>query len=437
MPPFASFTLPIFGHSLEIYMRTEETFVLEKHKKFGSVFGFYLQDLLFFCLDINHYGGEVNSSPKVRKAALPPRLSPIKGPTHDAREVLKGLYARNLKGRLPFVQKQVDSFLHDEFSADPSIWQSRKMYYGLFQRMCACYTLASWFDYDYSQMAKENLIEKVCSFHTAEVAMRDITLVMPRFAVFARLKLKKYRRVVESFLGPLLRNPSESEENNDEMESRSMVKILQNEGISSDILLDTFISMIPGAMSISPTIEHLFQCFLCDTEVLSEAQDEQSSSTLLNGSTITYQTLSEMKFLEASLKETLRLEFTLASYRYIEEDLELHDGYLLPAGSHFILTGAAVNFDESIFPHSHKWNPKRWLALDEFDRGLKSSDSRRRDAFIWGSGKIFCPGRQHALIGMKLISSLILRNFNIRYDDDHLMMSFKSLEHGPLFYNQV
>jgi len=347
------------------------------------------------------------------------------------------LYARNLKNRLPFIQKQIESFLRDELSSDPSLWQPRMMKNGLFQRMCAVYTLSSWLDYEYSQMAKENLIEKLCDYHRDEVRFRDITLVMPRFAVFARLKLKKYRKSIESFLGPLLRNPSESKENHDGNDGQSMVRILKSEGVDPDVLLDTFISLLPGTMSISPTIEHLFKCLLEDKniEAVSEAQDEQFSSTLKNGSIITYQILNDMKFLEAALKETLRLEFTLASYRYVKEDLELHDGYLLPAGSHFILTGAAVNFDESIFPDSHNWNPKRWIAIDEVDREYKSSDSRRRDAFIWGSGKVFCPGRQHALIGMKLASSIILRNFNVRVDDNFRIISVKSLENGPLFNN--
>jgi len=139
-----------------------------------------------------------------------------------------------------------------------------------------------------------------------------------------------------------------------------------------------------------------------------------------------------MRFLDTAIKETLRLEFTLASYRYVTQDIVLHDGYVLPAGSHFILTGAAVNYDESIFPDSHTWSPKRWIQLDETDKGLKANDTRRKDAFIWGSGKVFCPGRQHALFGMKLITAIILRNYNCSFDDKG-NITFKVLNDNVIY----
>jgi len=260
---------------------------------------------------------------------------------------------------------------------------------------------------------------------------------MPRLAPLARLKLKKHRRVIESFLGPLLRNPvrNRTEDNEEISTCYNMLQLLQQEGVSPDILLDTFISIIPGAMSIGPTVDHLFKCFMENLDVLNETQQEQFSSVSTYGDEISYRCLSEMKYLDIALKETLRLEFTLASYRYVNEDLRLHDGYVLPAGSHFILTGAAVNYDESIFPDSHTWNPKRWIEFGDHDKGMKANDTRRMDAFIWGSGKVFCAGRQHALIGMKMVSALVLRNFSIHHDGVNYRFSLKCLEQNRLFHS--
>jgi len=122
--------------------------------------------------------------------------------------------------------------------------------------------------------------------------------------------------------------------------------------------------------------------------------------------------LNKMKFLDAALKETLRLEFTLASFREVTADIILHDNFVLPAGSNFILTGNGINFDDKIFPKPHSWNPQRWFELGEVQKGLKFS--QRTEAFIWGSGKVLCPARIHSTIGMKLITFLILRDFSCK-----------------------
>jgi len=409
LPPFVSFPLPFFGHSLQLHPK-QEPFILRNHQKFGQVFGFYMQDRPFFCLDISKYHSEVNSSPNVARSELPPVLCPFKSfPTISFPPILRGPYAEQLKIRLTFIQKQLESYLKNEFP-DPTKSYTRSS--AIFHNLTACYTLAAWCNLEYDQMQINNAIKYLAEYSGAENSWRDVTLVFPRLAFLARLSLKKYGKIVENMIVPLL--PHIKKNTEEPSEEQSLLHILkeksENEKVFNSEVIDNMIIFLPGAMSIGATVKHLFALLVANKQVLSSVEQEQLEVYAQDGNNFTSSRLSKMQYLDAALKETLRLEFTLASFRYVTEDIVLHDGFVLPAGSHFILTGSAINYDETLFPDSHSWIPQRWIDMAESQKGLKFS--QRREAFIWGSGKVICPGRTHATLGMKLITSLLLRHFS-------------------------
>ena len=383
-----------------------------------------MQDLPFFCVDITKYGKEVNFSPAIGRADLPPLIAPVYGPLKENLiPIVRSSHVKHLKERLPFIYEQMAAFLSHSYN-DPNVTYTSSIANGFIQQLLAVFTLSSWFGFTFEEMRKGDMIHKVCRHHTAEVQCRNITLVMPRLAPIARLRMKKYRRIVDSYVTPALKRdvPPEGE-------WKSLIDLVKEDDkdpMNSEEMLDTMVSFIPGAMSIVPTVEHIVTRFLQNPRALSNVVDEQLALHERHGHMIDRSVLSEMKMLDAAFKETLRLEFTLASYRYVLEDLVLHDKVLLPAGSHVILTGAAVNYDEVNFPNSHTWDPDRWIEIAEAQKGLKANDARRKDAFIWGSGVVFCPGRSHALVGMKLAAAFITRFFEIRFrHGDDQKMDFK------------
>jgi len=270
-------------------------------------------------------------------------------------------------------------------------------------------------------MQKENAIKWLSEYCGKENSWRDTTLVMPRLAFLARLSLKKYGKIIEKIVGPYF--PKKSNEANTEDEAtKSLLQLVKEKSEGEpeydlgpvnihDELLNALIIFSPGALSISATVKHLFSLLVGSSQFLSSVENELKNDQAQEGNNYTFSRLNKLPYLDAVLKETLRLEFTLASFRFVGEDILLHDGFVLPAGSHFILTGSAINYDEQLFPDSHTWNPQRWVDLgkEESQQGLKFS--QRREAFIWGSGKVICPGRIHAVFGMKLMTSLMLRNF--------------------------
>jgi hypothetical protein len=180
LPRFVPFPLPFFGHSLQLYPHeVQQEFVARNHAKYGPAFGFYLQDRVFFCLDIDRYGREVNLSPCVKRAELPVCIAPLKGVAERGvfAPFVRGIYTKHLKHRLPFLHAQLAAFLRAEFP-DTKV-HIREMHLFI-QRLVACYTLATWCGLEYAQMIEDDLINKLCNFFNTETQLKTVTLAFPR-----------------------------------------------------------------------------------------------------------------------------------------------------------------------------------------------------------------------------------------------------------------
>jgi len=81
------------------------------------------------------------------------------------------------------------------------------------------------------------------------------------------------------------------------------------------------------------------------------------------------------------------------------------------------MTAVGVNFNDQLFPpNAMKWDPNRW-GTDHYDEEEKVIPSQK-DAFLWGAGKHPCAGRQHALLGLKMVPVMLFREFDLRISED-------------------
>ncbi|HUR13352.1 MAG TPA: cytochrome P450 [Mycobacteriales bacterium] len=124
-----------------------------------------------------------------------------------------------------------------------------------------------------------------------------------------------------------------------------------------------------------------------------------------DGSSVSFQALREIPFLDACVKETLRLHPPLILLlRVAQEDLELN-GVAIRAGELVGATPAVSNRLPEVFTDAEEFRPERYL------------DPRFEDTsnpWTWipfGAGKHRCVGAAFAQMQLKAIFSVLLRSF--------------------------
>ena len=131
-------------------------------------------------------------------------------------------------------------------------------------------------------------------------------------------------------------------------------------------------------------------------------------------------TIAQMPYLRAWVRETLRLYPPLMILtRITSKDLIL-SGYQIPAGTELHLLAYQMSRDESVFDEPNVFRPERWL------RGKKVSLQNRKfleakevfSSLPFGFGTRMCIGRRIAELELHLLLARIVQQFEIRYPAD-------------------
>lgn len=121
--------------------------------------------------------------------------------------------------------------------------------------------------------------------------------------------------------------------------------------------------------------------------------------------------LSQMKFLEACIKESLRL-FPSVPFigRQAKEDLEIEDGVIIPKNSTILLFLYEIQQDPKYFPEPTRFIPDRFIEGSEHYGGKINPF-----AFVpFSAGPRNCIGQKFALQEEKIILASIFSQFKIR-----------------------
>jgi sterol 14-demethylase len=138
---------------------------------------------------------------------------------------------------------------------------------------------------------------------------------------------------------------------------------------------------------------------------------------------VSFQALRSIPVLEAALKETLRLHPPLVILmRLVQEDFDLL-GHIIPKGALIAASPRVSNRIEQDFPKAGEFDPGRYI-------DPRQEDLQNRWTWIpFGAGKHRCVGNAFAMMQLKAIFSVILRDFTFAmaqpsesYRDDHSKM---------------
>ncbi|XP_046556193.1 probable cytochrome P450 12a5, mitochondrial [Haliotis rubra] len=140
---------------------------------------------------------------------------------------------------------------------------------------------------------------------------------------------------------------------------------------------------------------------------------------------MTMESLANMPYLLASLKETFRIQHPTASgtQRFISNDVILQ-GYRIPAGTSVVLMNQRTVKNKKYFPDPEVFRPERWMRDEE---GLRSTPIPTAALLPFGFGPRQCLGKRFAEQEIYLAVTKLIQKFEISLETGH--------EDIEVFYN--
>ncbi|HMV74717.1 MAG TPA: cytochrome P450, partial [Microthrixaceae bacterium] len=196
------------------------------------------------------------------------------------------------------------------------------------------------------------------------------------------------------------------------------------EHFSSDVITGMFISMMfAGHHTTSTTASWFIIEMLRNPDVMAAVVAEMDALADAGGGEITYQDLREVPWLEASIKETLRLHPPLILLlRLAKVPVEV-EGYTIPAGKLVGASPAVSNRLPEAFDDPDRFDPSRYVEprQDDLDNPW--------NWIPFGAGRHRCVGAAFAMMQLKTIFCILLRDWELTaaqppetYRNDHSKM---------------
>lgn len=116
-----------------------------------------------------------------------------------------------------------------------------------------------------------------------------------------------------------------------------------------------------------------------------------------------------LRYLEAFTNEAMRCK-PVGGHLFLEpnEDVQVQD-VLVPKGTPVLVLNGHVGTQEANFAHGQEFRPERWLEAAEHRDAAHNAK-----AFMpFGAGPRFCPGRQLAMLQIKMVMAMLCRDFEV------------------------
>lgn len=166
-----------------------------------------------------------------------------------------------------------------------------------------------------------------------------------------------------------------------------------------------------GEDTTSNTIAWLFDFLARDERVAGLVAREADAVVGANNVLKEFGAIDRFPYLDASVDEAMRIK-PVAPFLGLETNGEtVVGGVQLPSRTPVILMLRLAGMNASDFEKPHEFRPERWLG----DKPPANEDPSRK-LFPFGGGPRFCPGRYLAMAEIKMVASMVAKNFRIRLD---------------------
>ncbi|XP_057650972.1 probable cytochrome P450 6a14 [Diorhabda carinulata] len=200
------------------------------------------------------------------------------------------------------------------------------------------------------------------------------------------------------------------------IEIKNQAKDGERSGDGSTLTLDemvaqSFVFFVAGFETSSTTMTYALYELARNPDIQRKVRDEINFILNKYGGEVTYDCLSEMKYLSQVIDETLRMypAVPFITRKCVEEYVVPETNLKMSKGTRVWIPIKGIHYDEDYYSNPKVFNPERFS--DENKR------NRNQYAFIpFGEGPRMCIGMRFGIVQTKVGLINVLRNFEIRID---------------------
>jgi len=201
--------------------------------------------------------------------------------------------------------------------------------------------------------------------------------------------------------------------------------------LSSDqIIGQAIVFILAGFETTASTLSSLSFCLAKNPEVQAKLVEEVDEVVEACDGKIDQESIKEMPYLEACIKETLRLlPPGFRTDRTCVKDWE-EDGLFIPKGMNLSIPVYVIHHDPSIWPEPETFQPERFLKEE-------GSSIKPCSWLPFGGGPRQCIGERFAMVEMKIAMTKLLSKFSIEANETETKMDFRRGDPALLSYDQL
>ncbi|PIG82254.1 hypothetical protein AARAC_000002 [Aspergillus arachidicola] len=189
-------------------------------------------------------------------------------------------------------------------------------------------------------------------------------------------------------------------------------------------------NVVAGSDTTAITLSSIMYHLLRHPSILQKLRHEVDTCMQghLRNAHITFKQSQEMPYLQAVIKEAMRLHSAtgVPLWREVPEGGAEINGYHFPAGTNVGINTWVAHYDEYIFPNATEFRPERWIEAETNQEQLKimnemfmpvsssltfkiQAESKQKDQF--GLGSRTCLGKHISFLEMSKLVPLLIREF--------------------------
>ncbi|XP_024522178.1 cytochrome P450 71A1-like [Selaginella moellendorffii] len=220
-------------------------------------------------------------------------------------------------------------------------------------------------------------------------------------------RIKWLQTQLVNYLGEQLQEHKKNRESHDEV--KDFMDVLIAGGVLDDTRIKALTSdmLAAGTDAIAVTIDWALAELMRNPELMQEVKQELEEVVGSKG-TVEEEHIPKLEFLQAIVKETLRLH-PPAPLLAPHESVESCNiwGYNIPAGTGLLVNAYALGRDESTWSEANKFNPKRFLET----KSDVQVTGQNFELIPFGSGRRMCPALSMGLTMVHYALATMLHTF--------------------------
>ena len=166
--------------------------------------------------------------------------------------------------------------------------------------------------------------------------------------------------------------------------------------------------LLAGEDTTAHTLSWLLYLITEHPEVQQKMQQEADAVLGAETTPPDISAVEKLNYIEAVAHETMRLKsVTPLFFMEPNRDVELA-GITIPKGTFLMLVNRYGALQEENFTDAHEFKPERWL-----ESNPTACAHNRNASTPFGAGPRFCPGRNLALLEIKMAMAMLCKNFSI------------------------